>query len=622
MRVFRYFESLLEPTALPPQGPPPSELGAFYWHYARQARGLVAALFVAGFIVAIIDTTIPVFVGRVITLVSSHEPGSLLRDSWPPLLGMAFVLLVARPLAMLMQNMLTNQAIIPGFSNLIRWQSHWHVVRQSWSFFQNDFAGRIAQRVMQTGPSLRESVVSATTAVWYILIYGGGAIILLASNDSRLAIPVVLWFAGYAALLRLFVPRLRTRSRRMSETRSALTGRVVDSYTNIATVKLFARPRDEDEFVRAAMDDLTEAHRRQVRLTTLLGLCLAVLNASMVVGTGALAIWLWNDGRIAVGTVAMALPLTWHIAAIAGWVAQNVTTIFENIGVVQEGMRSIAVPRQMPDRPDAVALQVARGAVRFEGVRFGYGTAKGVLHGIDLSVAPGERVGLVGRSGAGKSTLVNLLLRFYEIEAGRILIDEQDIALVTQESLRAHIAMVTQDTSLLHRSIRDNIRYGRLQASQWEVRRAAAQAHALEFIEGLEDWYGRRSFDAHVGERGVKLSAGQRQRIALARVILKDAPILVLDEATSSLDSEVEAAIQEQLDSLMRGRTVIAIAHRLSTIAQMDRLVVLDQGRIVEEGTHAQLLACGGTYARLWQRQSGGFADVDAAISLDAAAAQ
>ena len=286
---------------------------------------------------------------------------------WPPLLGMALVLLVARPLAMLLQNMLTNQAIIPGFSNLIRWQSHWHVVRQSWSFFQNDYAGRIAQRVMQTGPSLRESVVSATTAVWYILVYGGGAIILLASNDARLAIPVVLWFVGYAVLLRYFVPRLRTRSRHMSETRSALTGRVVDSYTNIATVKLFARPRDEDEFVRAAVDDLTEAHRRQVQLTTLLGLCLAVLNASMVVGTAALAIWLWNDGRVAVGTVAMALPLTWHIAAIAGWVAQNVTTIFENIGVVQEGMRTIAVPRQMPDRPDAVALQIKRGAVRFEG---------------------------------------------------------------------------------------------------------------------------------------------------------------------------------------------------------------------------------------------------------------
>jgi ATP-binding cassette, subfamily B, multidrug efflux pump len=622
MRVFRFFEGLIEPTALPSQGSPPAGLAAFYWYYARQARGLVAALFVAGLIVALIDTTIPVFVGRVITLVSSHEPGSLMRDSWPPLFGMAIVLVVARPLAMLLQNMITNQAIIPGFSNLIRWQSHWHVVRQSWSFFQNDFAGRIAQRVMQTGPSLRESVVSATTAVWYILVYGGGAIFLLASNDSRLAIPVLLWFGGYAALLRRFVPRLRTRSRRMSDARSALTGRVVDSYTNILTVKLFARPRDEDEFVRAAMDDLTDAHRQQVQLTTSLALCLAVLNALMVVATAGLAIWLWNDSRIAVGTVAMALPLTWHIAAIAGWVAQNVTTIFENIGVVQEGMRTIAVPRQMPDRPDAVALQIARGAVRLEGVRFGYGTARGVLHGIDLSVAPGERVGLVGRSGAGKSTLVNLLLRFYEVDAGRILIDGQDISVLTQESLRAHIAMVTQDTSLLHRSIRDNIRYGRLQASEWEVRRAAAQAHALEFIEGLEDWYGRRGFDAHVGERGVKLSAGQRQRIALARVILKDAPILILDEATSALDSEVEAAIQEQLDSLMRGRTVIAIAHRLSTIARMDRLVILDQGRIVEQGTHAQLLARGGTYARLWHRQSGGFTDVDAAIALDAAAAE
>src|SRR5499433_2477614 len=619
MRLFRYFETLLEPTALPPQGPPPAGLGAFYWHYARQARGLVVALFVTGFIVALIDTTIPVFVGRVITLVSSHEPGSLLRNSWPPLLGMALVVLVARPLAMLLQNMITNQAIIPGLSNLIRWQSHWHVVRQSWSFFQNDFAGRIAQRVMQTGPSLRESVVAATNAVWYILVYGGGAIILLAANDARLAIPVVVWFAGYAALLRVFVPRLRTRSRHMSETRSALTGRVVDSYTNIATVKLFARPRDEDEFVRSAVDDLTDAFHQQTRLTTTLGLSLNMLNATLVVSTGVVAIWLWNDGRIEVGIVTMALPLTWHIAAIAGWVAQNVTTIFENIGVVQEGMRSIAVPRQMPDRPDAVELQVTRGAVRFEGVRFGYGTARGVLHGIDLTVVPGERVGLVGPSGAGKSTLVNLLLRFYEIEAGRILIDGQDVALVTQESLRAHIAMVTQDTSLLHRSIRDNIRYGRLQASEWEVRRAATQAHALEFVEGLEDWYGRRGFDAHVGERGVKLSGGQRQRIALARVILKDAPILVLDEATSALDSEIEAAIQEQLDGLMKGRTVVAIAHRLSTIARLDRLVVLDEGNVVEEGTHAELLAAGGTYARLWRRQSGGFLDPVGSSGLAAA---
>jgi ATP-binding cassette subfamily B multidrug efflux pump len=490
---------------------------------------------------------------------------------------------------------------------LIRWQSHWHVVRQSWTFFQNDFAGRIANRIMQTGPALRESVVAGTNAVWYILVYGTSAVALMASSDVRLAAPVLLWFAGYAVFLRYFVPRLRDRSRQMSEMRSTLTGRVVDSYTNILTVKLFARPRDEDEFVRAAVEQHTETFRNQLRLITLFGLTLTMLNALMFIGTGATAVWLWTRGDIAIGTVATALPLVHQIASISGWVAQGVTAIFENVGVVQDGMRSIAVAHQMRDRPDASSLRVERGRVVFEGVRFGYGVARGVLHGVDLAIRPGERVGLVGRSGAGKSTLVNLLLRFYELEGGRILIDGQDIAQVTQESLRRHIAMVTQDTSLLHRSIRDNIRYGRPEASDAEVHEAATRAHALGFIERLEDWHGRRGFDAHVGERGVKLSGGQRQRIAIARVILKNAPILVLDEATSALDSEVEAAIQEQLEGLMGGRTVIAIAHRLSTIARLNRLIVLDQGRIVEEGSHVQLLAADGHYAKLWQRQSGAF---------------
>jgi ATP-binding cassette, subfamily B, multidrug efflux pump len=617
MSLFRLFEKLVDPTAQPADTAPPSGLAAFYWHHAWQVRHLVVALFIVGSTVAFLDTTIPVFIGRLVSLASTHAPDALFRDAWPQLAGMAAVLLLARPLAIACQQLLTNQAINPGFTNLVRWQNHWHVVRQSWTFFQNDFAGRIANRVMQTGPSLRESVVVGTNAVWYILIYGSTAIVLLGSRDLRLAAPVLLWFAGYAVTLRYLVPQLRSRSRRVSEARSTLTGRIVDSYTNILTVKLFARPRDEDAFARAAVDDHTDVFRRQLRLMTTLGVTLTMLNAALLVGTASVAIWLWSRGRINVGGIATAVPLAWQIANMAGWVAQSVTSIFENIGTVQDGMRSIAVPRQMVDRPDAVALRVGRGAVRFDGVRFGYGTSRGVLHGIDLTIAAGERVGLVGPSGAGKSTLVNLLLRFYELEEGRILIDGQDIARVTQESLRSHIAMVTQDTSLLHRSIRDNIRYGRPEAVEAEVREAARRAHALDFIDELEDWQGRRGMDAHVGERGVKLSGGQRQRVALARVILKNAPILILDEATSALDSEVEAAIQEQLGDLMKGRTVVAIAHRLSTISRMDRLVVLNHGRIVETGAHAELLRRGGTYARLWRRQSGGFDIHDPVDRLD-----
>jgi ATP-binding cassette, subfamily B, multidrug efflux pump len=621
--MFNFFETRIRPTARPGTAPPAGLL-AFYWHYARQARGLFAAMFVSGLVVALIDTVIPVFIGKLVRLMQATDRAAALADAMPMLVGMGLLILIGRPMALMADSLVRNNAVVPSVTSLIRWQSHWHVVRQSWPFFQNDFAGRIANRVMQTSNALRDCVVSAIRAVWYILAYGLSALFLMSMADWRLAIPTVLWFCGYVFFLRHFVPKMRDLAKTSSELRSLVMGRVVDSYTNILTVKLFARSKDEDAYVREVIDEHTGAIQAHMRLITTFMTTLSALNAMLLVGTSAIGITLWGQGLIDAGTVATALPLAWTLANVAGWVSWEVTGIFENIGVVQEGMETIAVPHGMSDTTTARELVVQPapkgGEVRFEHVTFTYGRDDGkkVLDDLNLVIRPGERVGLIGRSGAGKSTLVNLLLRFHDLESGNLRIDGHDVRELTQESLRAAIGMVTQDTSLLHRSIAANIGYGKPGATMDEIVAAAKKAQAHEFILQLQDWKGRTGYDAHVGERGVKLSGGQRQRIAIARVVLKDAPILVLDEATSALDSEVELAIQTQLLGLMEGKTVIAIAHRLSTIARMDRLIVLEQGRIVEQGSHAELLAQRGHYAKLWAHQSGGFLAEDLTEDPDA----
>ncbi|MBN6149056.1 ABC transporter ATP-binding protein [Xanthomonas sp. AmX2] len=605
--MFRWFESLIP--VFPEIDPrtPPRSVWRFYAFYLRPVWPVFAATLVAGLLLALVEVAMFDFLGRIVDLVAEAPGPEFFARHRDELLWMAGITFLARPLLTGLHNLLVNQSIMPGLSNRARWLMHNYVVRQSLGFFQNDFAGRIANRVMQTGTSLRESTVQMVDAMWYIAVYTGTALYLFAQADARLMAPLIAWMVGYAALMFYFVPRMKQRAWIASEARSKAMGRIVDGYTNIATLKLFAHARREEAYVRDALTELAVKHRAQTRVTTGMDFSIAVLNGFLIVGTCGLALWLWNQGRISVGAITLATGLVIRIHNMSGWIMWVINGIFEDIGTVQDGMQTIAQPIQVRDRADAQPLQVTRGEVRFEGVHFHYGKRGGVIAGLDLQVRPGEKIGLVGPSGAGKSTLVNVLLRLYDLESGRILIDGQDIAAVTQESLRGQIGVVTQDTSLLHRSIRDNLLYGRPDASQAQLLAAVRKARADGFIDTLRDGEGRSGYDAHVGERGVKLSGGQRQRIAIARVLLKDAPILVMDEATSALDSEVEAAIQDSLDELMAGKTVIAIAHRLSTIARMDRLVVMDQGAIVESGTHAELVARGGLYARLWARQTGGF---------------
>lgn len=609
--LYRRFERLIDPFRDVPERMPPSDVVRFYVYYLRQVWPVFLVLMVVGLIAALIEVALFSYLGRIVDLAQSTAPADFFNVHGRELIWMAVVALILRPIFFGLHDMLVHQSINPSMTNLIRWQNHRYVLKQSLGFFQNDFAGRIAQRIMQTGNSLRDSAVQVVDAIWHVLIYTISALVLFAEADWRLMIPLVLWVISYVGALAYFIPQVKHRSVIASDSRSKLMGRIVDGYTNITTLKLFAHTRQEEDYAREAIDDQTRKTQMAGRVVTSMDVSITFFNGLLIAGTTGLALWLWTQSLVSVGAIALATGLVIRIVNMSGWIMWVVGGIFENVGQVQDGMQTIALPRQVIDAPDAKPLVVNHGEVRFDQVAFSYGKGGGLISGLDLTVRPGEKIGLVGPSGAGKSTLVNLLLRLYDLEGGRILIDGQDIAHVTQESLRAQIGMVTQDTSLLHRSIRDNLLYGRPDASEAELQDAIQKARASEFIPQLSDAEGRTGLDAHVGERGVKLSGGQRQRIAITRVLLKDAPILILDEATSALDSEVEAAIQESLETLMQGKTVIAIAHRLSTIARMDRLVVLEHGRVVESGSHAELLAHGGLYARLWRHQTGGFVGVD-----------
>ncbi|MDH3901890.1 MAG: ABC transporter ATP-binding protein/permease [Xanthomonadales bacterium] len=609
--MFKFFESLTRPFPEGEPERPPSDLIAFCRYYTRGFEIPLIVMSVLTAMIAILEVFLFGFMGQLVDWLVTRNPQTLWQEESGTLITMGVVVVFGIPSLIMLHSLLVHQTLLGNYPMAIRWSAHRYLLKQSISFFQNDFAGRLATKVMQTSLAVRETVMKLLNVMVYIIVYFSAMLVLIGSADGRLLIPMVFWLAAYVLIQIFLIPRLKEISKQQADARSVMTGRVVDSYTNISTVKLFAHTQQEADYAEDSMVGFLKTVYHQMRMVTKISFLVQLNNYLLAFFIAAVSIWLWTNSAISVGAIAVAVSLSLRLNGMSQWIMWEVSALFENIGTVADGMNTLSRPIEVNDAEDAKPLVVSEGSIAFEAVSFHYGQASGVIERMDLKIRPGEKVGLVGRSGAGKSTMVNLLMRFHDVERGRICIDGHNIKEVTQDSLRENIGMVTQDTSLLHRSVRENILYGRPDATEAELEQAIAQAQASDFIENLADPNGKVGLDAQVGERGVKLSGGQRQRIAIARVLLKNAPILVLDEATSALDSEVEAAIQESLYRLMQGKTVIAIAHRLSTIAAMDRLIVLDVGEIVEQGTHRELVKSDGIYSQLWAHQTGGFLGLD-----------